>query len=336
MFGQFENISCRRPLAGKDCEDLNLQSAVKAFSPFAVSRVLFLNFLCACFDVAVLNSIHSRIRLIHERLQYPLVLNCFRRQNNFDELLRRNAMELQVPRQALHNAAEFHFGVGFRRHFLFDFVLGPGQHGLKLPNFGNLQIPAHYHLHHALAEVQEVGHVEQCVRLGLDECQYHVDQLGRGRVAPVVVLERYQHSAHHVDAQELLRVVEARLQQLGQVVMLGSANKTCGKVNIDQRDALRQNVGVFTWDRDACQWTAAGVQIVQQNAERVRIELDDAEFGLRQLCSVHLLRIGADRQPRNGQLAALLVLPVLVLVCTGATRGKETERKRKENHTVSI
>lgn len=50
------------------------------------------------------------------------------------------------------------------------------------------------------------------MRFVLDKGEYHVDQLGGGRVAPVVVLQRNQHRADNLDAQELFAMMKASLQ----------------------------------------------------------------------------------------------------------------------------
>ena len=63
---------------------------------------------------------------------------------------------------------------------------------------------------------------------------------------------------HHFYPQELLGVVEARLQQLRQVVVLGGADEA-------------RDVG-------AGQGAGAGVQVVEQQPERLGVELDDVEL----------------------------------------------------------
>lgn len=62
------------------------------------------------------------------------------------------------------------------------------------------------------------------MRSGFGEDDDHVDEFGGGCVAPVVVLQGVQHRAHEFRAQELLGMVEAGLEQIGKVVMLGGAD----------------------------------------------------------------------------------------------------------------
>lgn len=104
-------------------------------------------------------------------------------------------------------------------------VLRPRQHRLEFAHFRYLQVSAHDHLHHALAEAEKVWCLKQGICSGLHESQNHINKLGCWRIAPIVVLQRHEHGADDVDAQELLGVVEAGLQQLGQVVVLGGANQ---------------------------------------------------------------------------------------------------------------
>ena len=65
-------------------------------------------------------------------------------------------------------------------------------------------------------------------------------------------------STHHVHPEELFGVVEAGLQQLGQVVVLGGADEA-GHAAASER-------------------TRALVQVVQQNSERLRLKLDYREL----------------------------------------------------------
>ena len=63
---------------------------------------------------------------------------------------------------------------------------------------------------------------------------------------------------HHADPDELLGVVEAGLQQFREVVVLGGADES--------------------GDGEAVEGARAGVQVRQQHAERVPVELDDVEL----------------------------------------------------------
>lgn len=83
-------------------------------------------------------------------------------------------------------------------------------------------------------------------------------------------------------------MVEAGLQQLGQVVVLGGA------------DQARYG--------QAGERTAAGVQVVEQDAERVRVELDDGELGLGELGAVDLLGVRADGEARQAGVRVVFVL----------------------------
>ena len=133
--------------------------------------------------------------------------------------------------------------------------------------------------------------VEDGERPRLDEGQDHVDELRGGGVPPVVVLQAVEHLAADVDADELLGVVEAGLQQLGQVVVLRRADEA--------------------GDGDAGERARARVEVGQEDAERVPVELDYRELKqqqvaqmnkillIRYLClcqfsPVHLLRVSAD------------------------------------------
>lgn len=95
-----------------------LKSTVEGFTELAVAWILVREMLLTCFQVAVLNSVHSWIRLIHQSLEDTLVLDGFWWQHYFDEFLRWNSMKLQVPCESFHYATEFYFGIGFGRHFL--------------------------------------------------------------------------------------------------------------------------------------------------------------------------------------------------------------------------
>ena len=76
-------------------------------------------------------------------------------------------------------------------------------------------------------------------------------------------------------------MMKAGLQKLRQIVVLGGANQT--------------------WDVAAGQWTRSRVKVVEQQAERFRVEFNDGELALCQLAAIHLLYVGANAQPRNSQ-----------------------------------
>lgn len=175
-----------------------------------------------------------------------------------DELLGRYPVQFQVSAESLHDALELDLRVDLARLPVLDPVLRPLEHRLELLDLAHLQSPAHDHLNHRLAQREEVRILEQLVSSGLDEREDHVDQLRGGRVSPTVVLQRAQHHAHDLDPQELLRVVETRLQKLRQVVVLRRADQT-------------RNVA-------AGQRAGARLQVVEQNLERLRVELDDVEL----------------------------------------------------------
>ena len=85
---------------------------------------------------------------------------------------------------------------------------------------------------------------------------------------------------YHFDSKKLLGMVKTGLEKFGQIIVFSSADEA-GDVVAGQR-------------------TRARVQVIQQQAERVRIELDDGEFRLSQLGTVDLLDVGADAQSRHG------------------------------------
>lgn len=176
---------------------------------------------------------------------------------HLNELLRRYPVKLEIAAQSLHDTLELDIGVDVRGLGL-NAVFRPAEHRLELLDLDDLEAAAHDQLHHGFAEGEEVRILEELEGSRLDERHDHVDELGGRGVAPVVVLEGAQHHAHDLDAQELLRVVEAGLQQLRQVVVLGCADQA--------RDTA------------ARQRTRARVQIIQQDAERLRIEFYDVEL----------------------------------------------------------
>ena len=117
------------------------------------------------------------------------------------------------------------------------------------------------------------------------------------------------NTTYHADPDELLGVVEARLQQLREVVVLGGADES--------------------GDGEAVEGARARVQVRQQDAERLAVELDHAELQtsgvsggtctrmslsltnlcLSQLDPVHLLGVGAHAQPGHSQLRDVVVVP---------------------------
>lgn len=121
-------------------------------------------------------------------------------------------------------------------------MLRPRQHRLKFTDFRYLQVSAHYHLNHALAELEEVLRLKQGEAPGFDEGEYHVDQLGGRRVPPIVILKRHQHGTNNVDPEKLFGMMEARLQQLRQVIVLSRTDKP--------------------WNRLASKRAASGVKII--------------------------------------------------------------------------
>lgn len=252
---------------------------------------LLLHALLELLQVVLLQPEHARVRLVHQRLQYALVLHRLGRQHDLDQLLRRDLLQLQVARQPLHDAAEL-LAVGGRRRCgalpLGHPVVGPRQHRLELADLCAAEVAAHDHLHHGLAEAEEVRPRQHRHRAELRVRDDHVHQLGGGRVAPVVVLQRDQHRTDDLRAEALFRMVEAGLQQLGQIVVLGGA------------DQARYG--------QAGERTAAGVQVVEQDAERVRVELDDGELGLGELGAVDLLGVRADGEARQAGVRVVFVL----------------------------
>lgn len=172
------------------------------------------------------HAIGAQVHLDHERLHDAFVLHRLGGQDDGEQLAGRDAAQVEVARQPLHDALELELRVLVRMILqLAHLVLGPRQHRLELADLRRLQLAAHDHLDHRLGQVQELRALEQRVRLALHERQYHVDQLGGGCVAPVVVLQRDQHRTDDLNSQELLAVVEAGLQQLRQVVVLGGAKE---------------------------------------------------------------------------------------------------------------
>jgi len=94
--------------------------------------------------------------------------------------------------------------------------------------------------------------------------------------------------AHHLRPDELLRVVKASLQKLGQVIVLGGADKP--------------------GDGQAGERTGPRVQVGQQEAKRLAVELDDGELRLGQARRVHLLAVRAEAQFGHRQLGDVVRL----------------------------
>lgn len=102
---------------------------------------------------------------------------------------------------------------------------------------------------------------------------------------------------YHINSEKLFRMMEASLQQFRQIVVLSSTYEA-------------GNGGT-------CQWTGAGVQIVQQDAKCVRIEFNNGEFGLCKFCTVHFLCVSAHGESRHRQLwhyALLLAIFIFALL----------------------
>lgn len=68
----------------------DLKTAIERLSKFTVARVLFLQSLLTCFQITILNPIHSWVGLIHESFENSFVLDCLGWENNLDEILWRN------------------------------------------------------------------------------------------------------------------------------------------------------------------------------------------------------------------------------------------------------
>lgn len=102
-------------------------------------------------------------------------------------------------------------------------MLCPRQHRLKFAHFRYFQVPTHYHLDHAFAQAEKIWCLKQGKASGLDKSQNHIYKLWGWRIAPVVIFQRHKHGANDVDPKELLGMMKARLQKLGQVVVLGGA-----------------------------------------------------------------------------------------------------------------
>ncbi len=100
--------------------------------------------------------VHAAVGLEHERLQYPLVLDGLARQHRLDEVLGRDLVQLEVLGEALHAGAKLQLGLHLVARVLeADPILGPLEHGLKLVELGDLQVPGHNHLDHGLGQVYE-------------------------------------------------------------------------------------------------------------------------------------------------------------------------------------
>lgn len=124
------------------------------------------------------HSIGAEIHLHHERLHDPFVFHRLRWQHYGEQFAGRDAAQVQVARQSLHDALELELRILVGMILQFGhLVLGPGQHRLEFAYLRRLQLTAHYHLHHRLGQIEELRAFEQRVRLALHERQYHVDQL---------------------------------------------------------------------------------------------------------------------------------------------------------------
>lgn len=130
----------------------------------------------------------------------------------------------------------------------------PSQHNLELVNFWDVKLSANNGLKHGFGQFQELLPVEEGDCPGVDELENHVDEFGGGGVAPVVVLKYVQHGTHHRKSKVLFGMMEAGLHQFGQVVVLGGADEA--------GDGL------------AAERTGTTVQVVNEQLERVAVELD--------------------------------------------------------------
>ena len=127
--------------------------------------------------------------------------------------------------------------------------------------------------------------MEDCESAGLNEGDDHVEELLSGAVPPVVGLQRPQHLTGDLRPDELLGVMKAGLDEVWEIVMLSSADETR--------------------DGEAGERTAAGVEIVQQDLEGVRLELNDVELGLEQFVPVNLLGVSADTELGQSHVGAV-------------------------------
>lgn len=106
------------------------------------------------------------------------------------------------------------------------FILRPRQHRFELPDLRYLEVAAHDHLHHALAEIEKVFGYEKRISSRLDKGQYHIDEFTCWRVSPVVILQWDEHGTDDFDTKKLFGMMEARLKQLRKVVVLGSTDES--------------------------------------------------------------------------------------------------------------
>jgi len=148
----------------------SLSKSVIERVPLGEARILLEQTLLAGLQIRILNAVHPRIGLEHQRFQYPFVFDGFAGQDDLDKILRRDAVETQIASEAFHGAAEFDFGVdpgsGAPRA---DLVLGPLEHGLEFAHFGHLQVARHDHLNEGLGQRLEIRTLEHLVRPRLDE-----------------------------------------------------------------------------------------------------------------------------------------------------------------------
>ncbi len=120
-------------------------------------------------------------------------------------------------------------------------------------------------------------------------------------------------------------MVEAGLQQLGEVVVLRRADEA-GDVEARERARTRVQVHLRTKKKHNSIRFRLMMRILQKSyqkyPERVSVELNDGELCLRQLGLVHLLPVGAeaqlgDRELRDAVRVLLLLLLMLVVVVGG-------------------
>lgn len=105
--------------SNENCEKFrrDLKTAIEWLSKFTVARILFLQSLLTCFQIRILNPVHSWVCLIHKRFKDSLILDSLWWEHNLDEILWRDPVQLQIACKPLHNTSELDFGIGFGRDF---------------------------------------------------------------------------------------------------------------------------------------------------------------------------------------------------------------------------
>ena len=123
-------------------------------------------------------------------------------------------------------------------------------------------------------------------------------------------------------------MVEAGLQQLGEVVVLRRADEA-GDVEARERARTRVQVHLRTKKHNSIRFRLM-MRILQKNYQKypecVSVELNDGELSLRQLGLVHLLPVGAEAQLGDRELRdavrVLLLLLLMLMVVVGGGRGR--------------